>query len=170
MDEKQMLDLATRHAQYEAEQKIGPLMETLVPEPEYGFYPANLRMHGGDLCKRYYEQFFTDFMSKVRGHKLLNEWVSHDSVAQEYDITLRVDGELETHRVLGILFAEGDRLGGVRLYVGERAPVLSACRARVDFKPLLLCCLLPRRRGMRATSYSGGYPPPCWRSRRSWDA
>ncbi|HIM00163.1 MAG TPA: hypothetical protein EYG46_04095 [Myxococcales bacterium] len=136
MDEKQMLDLATRHAQYEAEQKIGPLMETLVPEPEYGFYPAKLRMHGGDLCKRYYEQFFTDFMSKVRGHKLLNEWVSHDSVAQEYDITLRVDGELETHRVLGILFAEGDRLGGERIYASERAIRLMAGCVFDEFKPL----------------------------------
>ena len=121
MNEEQMLELARLHAKLEAQQKIDPLMETMIGEPAYEFYPARLGMRRGDLCRRYYEQFFTDFMSKVEDHRLLSEWVSAESVAQEYDITLRVDGKLETHRVLGILFAEGDRLGGERIYASETA-------------------------------------------------
>jgi hypothetical protein len=37
-------------------------------------------------------------------------------VAQEYEISLRVDGGIEHFRVLGILYARGDRLGGERVY------------------------------------------------------
>ena len=123
---EKMLTLARLHAQLEAEQKLDPLMDTLVAEPDYEFYPMKLRMRGGDLCRRYYRQFFDDFMQKIVGYELRDEWVSATSCAQEYDISLRIDGVLETHRVLGILFVDGNRLGGERIYGSERAVQLMA--------------------------------------------
>ena len=64
------------------------------------------------------------------------EWVNETSVAQEYDITLRIDGKLETHRVLGVLFAQGDVLGGERIYGTERVIELMAGRVLAEFEPL----------------------------------
>jgi hypothetical protein len=71
--------------------------------------------------RRYYTQFFSDFMAKVAGYELLDEWVNERSVVQEYDITLEVDRARETHRVVGVLYAQGERLGGERIYGSERA-------------------------------------------------
>jgi hypothetical protein len=132
---EKMLALARLHAQLETELKLDPLMDTLIPEPIYEFYPQQLRMRGGDLCRRYYQQFFDDFMQKIAGYKMGEEWVSETSVAQEYDITLRIDGKLETHRVLGVLYAEGDRLGGERIYGTERVIELMAGSVLGEFEP-----------------------------------
>lgn len=132
---ERMLTLARLHAQLETEQKLDPLMDTLVAEPEYEFYPQQLRMRGGDLCRRYYQQFFDDFMQKIESYKMGEEWVNETSVAQEYDITLRIDGKLETHRVLGVLFAAGRVLGGERIYGTERVIELMAGSVLKEFEP-----------------------------------
>jgi len=41
-------------------------------------------------------------------------------VAQEYEVSLRVDGAVERFRVLGVLYARGELLGGERVYASER--------------------------------------------------
>ncbi len=135
-DEARMIELAHRHAQLEVERRLDPLMETLIAEPVYEFHPVKLCMRGGDLCRRYYAQFFDDFMNRVVGHELISEMTSPEAVAQEYDISLRVDGEVETHRVVGVLFAEGDLLGGERIYASERCIRLMAGRVFDEFEPL----------------------------------
>jgi hypothetical protein len=54
-------------------------------------------------------------------YALLGEWVNETSVAQEYDVSLDVEGIVETHRVLGILqYGERGLLGGERVYASER--------------------------------------------------
>ena len=60
-------------------------------------------------------------MQKIVGYELVDEWVNEDSVAQEYRITVDVDGNQETHHVIGILYREGALLGGERIYASERA-------------------------------------------------
>ena len=132
-----MLALARLHARLETERKLDPLMDTLIEEPEYEFYPLNLRMRGGDLCRRYYQQFFDDFMQKIAGYAMRDEWASESSVAQEYDIALRIDGVVETHRVLGVLFVDrnGARLGGERIYGSERVIQLMAGSVIDEFEP-----------------------------------
>ena len=132
---EKMLALARLHARLETERKLDPLMDTLIDEPEYEFYPLNLRMRGGDLCRRYYRQFFDDFMQKIAGYAMRDEWVSETSVAQEYDIALRIDGGIETHRVLGVLFVDGTRLGGERIYGSERVIQLMAGSVLAEFEP-----------------------------------
>ena len=63
-------------------------------------------------------------MPLTRGYELIAEWVSEESLAQEYRIDLAVDGALEHHRVVGILIAEGELLGGERIYASERCVAL----------------------------------------------
>ena len=122
----EMLELGTRHARLEAERDLDALMDTLVGEPVYEFHPLGRTLRGGAAVRRYYEQFFADFMEKIVGYELVDEWVNERSVAQEYAITLQVDGRPETHRVIGVLYAEGALLGGERIYGGERIVRLMA--------------------------------------------
>ncbi len=117
---ERMLELGHRHAQLETERRLDPLMDTLVAEPVYEFHPLGMGLSGGERVRRYYAQFFERFMTRIVGYELLDEWANERSVVQEYDIELDVDGTKETHRVVGILFAEGDRLGGERVYGSER--------------------------------------------------
>ncbi len=136
-----MLELGHRHARLEAERKLDPLIETMVESPSYEFHPLGLGMSGGDRVRRYYAQFFEDFMEKIVGYVLLDEWASESAVVQEYDITLAIDGASETHRVVGILFAErtpDERtlLGGERIYASERCVRLMAGPLYDELTPL----------------------------------
>ncbi len=115
-----MLALGTRHVVAESTGDLEGLMATLVAEPVYEFHPVGLRMQGGDRVRRFYTQFFTHFVPMRHDYALLGEWVSETSVAQEYEIALKVSGAVETHHVLGILYASGSLLGGERVYASER--------------------------------------------------
>ena len=130
---ERMYELGTRHADLEARGKLDELMATLVEDPVYEFHPAGLRMTGRDRVRRYYAQFIEHFIPMTAGYTLLEEWASEKSVGQEYEIVLRVDGKLETHRVVGILYAAvSDDLLIVRLVqavFGSLACVLLALTA-----------------------------------------
>jgi hypothetical protein len=117
---EQMAELGTRHSTLEARGELEPLLETLVDEPVYEFHPIGLCMRGGDQVRRFYTQFCERFLPMRHSFTLVAEWVSETSVAQEYDVSLRVDGKIETHRVLGVLYASGDLLAGERVYASER--------------------------------------------------
>ena len=112
--------LGTRHAELEAQADLEGTLATLVADPSYEFWPAGLRMTGRALVRRYYEHLFAYFIPRTRSYALISEWVSQTSVAQEYEIQLEVDGPVESHRVIGILFAAGTLLGGERVYASER--------------------------------------------------
>ncbi len=136
-----MIELGHRHARLEAERRLDPLMETLVESPSYEFHPLGLGMSGGDRVRRYYAQFFESFMEKIVGYELLHEWADERAVVQEYDIRVRDGGIAETHRVIGILFAEDTpdgrtRLGGERIYASERCVRLMAGDVFDEFEPL----------------------------------
>ncbi len=95
-------------------------METLSDNPLY-YYPAiGKQFRGREKSQRFYEYFFENFTPNVVGGQLIREWVNDTSVAQEYDITLTFDGVEETHRILGVLFVEGDKLGGEIVYAGDQ--------------------------------------------------
>ena len=117
-----MYELGTRHARLEAERRLDDLMTTLSGDPVYEFHPLGKKLAGRDRARRYYEQFFTGFMELTTGYVLRDEWVNENSVVQEYDITLEVDGSVETHRVVGILYVDpgNNVLGGERVYANER--------------------------------------------------
>jgi hypothetical protein len=117
---EKMAALGTLHAELEAKGDLEPLLATLAPDPVYEFHPLRRCMRGDERVRRFYEQFCTRFLSLRHDFALIAEWVSIDSVAQEYEISLRVDGAIEHFRVLGILYARGDKLGGERVYASER--------------------------------------------------
>ena len=121
-----MLELGRQHALLEERRELDALMGTLVKEPVYEFYPIGLRMVGGHRVRRYYAQFFANFMQRIVGYELLDEWVNPHSLVQEYDIALQIDGPAETHRVVGVLYAKGEVLGGERIYASERLVRLMA--------------------------------------------
>ncbi len=115
-----MYALGTRHAELEAKGDIEGTMATLVEDPRYEFWPAGLRMAGQAQVRRYYEHLMGHFIPSTRSYELISEWASETSVAQEYAIHVGVDGTVESHRVIGILFASGTLLGGERVYASER--------------------------------------------------
>ena len=84
--------------------------------------PAVTRADAGVPHVRWevYTQFCERFLPLRHSFTLVAEWVSETSVAQEYDVSLRVDGRVETHRVLGVLYASGGLLAGERVYASER--------------------------------------------------
>ncbi|MFO0691064.1 MAG: hypothetical protein U0900_20370 [Myxococcota bacterium] len=119
-DAEAMRELGTRHAQLEAEGKLDLVMDTLVEDPVYEFWPVGLRMRGRDQVRRYYEHLIGTFFGEQRSYRLIEEWLSERSLAQEYEMVVRFDGGDETHRVIGILFAQDGLLGGERVW-GSKA-------------------------------------------------
>jgi len=116
----QVLEIARAHSQAEERRELEPLMATMIPEPVFEFHPPGGRLVGGARIRRHYEQFLARFMALVEGTTLLGEWVDESGSVQEYLIHLRIDGKLESHGVVAVLYASGDRLGGERLYGSQR--------------------------------------------------
>ncbi len=135
-----MLKLGHLHADLEARRELDPLMATLVSEPSYEFHPLGLGMSGGDRVRRYYAHFLEHFKQTIVDYVLIDEWANEGAVVQEYDITVEVDGVRETHRVVGILFAQespdGMLLGGERVYASERCVRQMAGQIFDEFEPI----------------------------------
>jgi len=118
---QQMAELGARHALLEGQGDLEGVLATLVDDPVYEFHPLGRRMAGGELVRQFYTQFVERFLPLRHSYTLLGEWVNETSVAQEYDVSLDVEGIVETHRVLGILqYGERGLLGGERVYASER--------------------------------------------------
>ncbi len=118
---EKMAALGALHAQLEGSQsQLEPLLATLARDPVYEFHPLRRCLRGDDRVRRFYTHFFDRFVSLRESYALVAEWVSETSVAQEYEIALSVDGAIERFRVLGILYARGELLGGERVYASER--------------------------------------------------
>jgi len=118
-----MYALGTRHAELEAKRDLVGTLATLAPNPLYEFHPMRRRirrMQGLEPVRRYYEHLFDSFIPSTRSYRLVQEWVNESSVAQEYDIEVEVAGVVELHRVIGVLVAAGELLGGERVYASER--------------------------------------------------
>ncbi len=115
-----MRELGMRHAQLEAEGKLDLVMDTLVADPVYEFWPIGLRMRGRDQVRRYYEHLISTFYGEQKSYRLIEEWLSERSLAQEYEMVVKFDTGIEAHHVIGILFAENGLLGGERIW-GSKA-------------------------------------------------
>ena len=116
-----MAALGTLHAELEASKdQLEPLLATLAPDPIYEFHPIRRCLRGDERVRRFYTHFFDHFVRLRESYSLLEEWVSERSVAQEYEIELRVDGAVEHVRVVGVLYARGELLGGERVYASDR--------------------------------------------------
>ena len=133
---ERMLELATRHARVESQKRLADLMDTLVPEPTYEFLVQGLTLRGGANVRRYYRQFFDDYMSRVTGGRLLGQWGDEKAVARE-DLIEVVDADgPQVQRVMSVLFAEGERLGGERIYASDRVVQMMAGKMFGELEPL----------------------------------
>ena len=79
---ERMRELATRHARVESQRRLEELMETLVDEPLYEFLAQGLQLRGGARVRRYYQQFFEGYMSRVTGGRRLGQWGDERAVVR----------------------------------------------------------------------------------------
>jgi hypothetical protein len=131
-----MAELGARHADLEGRGELAPLLATLARDPVYEFHPMRRCLRGDDRVRRFYEQFCARFLPMRESYSLVAQWVSEDSVAQEYEIALRVEGAVERFRVLGVLYRRGDRLGGERVFASERFVRLMTGELFDELEPL----------------------------------
>jgi hypothetical protein len=113
--------LGYEHARIETEGDLAGTMATLVADPVYEFRPEGgiLRGHAG--VERYYVHLMEKFLPQVESAEIADEWCNESSLAQEYDVALRVGDKIEKHRVAGILVVGDEKLLGERIYGSERA-------------------------------------------------
>jgi hypothetical protein len=114
-----MLELATRHARVESQKRLDDLMDTLIEDPVYEFLAQGLTLRGGARVRRYYQQFFDGYMSRVTGGERLGQWGDERAIAREDAIDFSGPDGAERHRVMSVLFAEGECLGGERIYASD---------------------------------------------------
>ncbi|MFP8880529.1 MAG: hypothetical protein AAEJ52_13270 [Myxococcota bacterium] len=134
---ERMLELATRHASVEGQRRLDDLMDTLIEEPVYEFPVQGLTLRGGASVRRYYRQFFDDYMSRVTGARLLGQWADEIAVAREDAIEVESTDGPELQRVMSVLFAAGDRLGGERIYASDRVVRMMAGEMFDELEPIV---------------------------------
>ncbi len=117
---KQMAEIAQLHGELEERCELEPLMDTLVAEPVFEFHPPGAALVGGDTLRRYYTQFLERFMPLVDEVHMIGECGDAHASVREYQIRLRVDGRIEDHQLVAVMFGSGSLLGGERLYGSER--------------------------------------------------
>jgi len=96
-------------------------MATLVEEPIYDFFPVGLRLQGAAAVRRYYQHLFDHFLPSVKGSEVMGEWVDENALVQEYVVHIHHEGQDERHFLTGILYVEGEKLGGERIWGSEAA-------------------------------------------------
>ena len=112
--------LGYRHAEVETACRMEETLSTLVEHPVYDFLPVGLRLEGKEAVRAYYAHLFEHFLPFVESTDLVGEWAGEDALVQEYVVHLRIDDVLERHGIIGILYVEGNLLGGERIWGSER--------------------------------------------------
>lgn len=116
---EQMHALGTRHAELEAFGDLDAVMETVVEDPVYEFWPVGLRARGQQAIRRYYRHLIDEFMPRQLGFTLIDEWTSEKSLAQEYSIRMKDGTGATEYSVIGILFERDGLIGGERIWASE---------------------------------------------------
>ena len=115
--EQDMRRLGEKHAHLEAQNDLEGVMATLVEEPVFEFWPIGRRARGRDQVRRYYEHLLNEFVPTQLGYTLGEEWCTEKSLTQEYAMQVRrPDGEAVTYHVIGILWSQGELMGGERIW------------------------------------------------------
>ena len=133
---ERMLELASRHARVEGQKRLEELMDTLIAEPIYEFHVQGLMLRGGARVRRYYQQFFDDYMSRVTGAIRVGQWGDEKAVAREDYIDIAGADGPEVHRIMSVLYAEGDRLGGERIYTSDHVVQMMAGEMFGELEPI----------------------------------
>ena len=121
LDPEQVRSLGRYHAEVETAGQMEETMATLVEEPIYDFFPVGLRLQGAAAVRRYYQHLFDHFLPSVKDSEVIGEWVDEHALVQEYVVHIHHEGREERHFLTGILYVEGDKLGGERIWGSEVA-------------------------------------------------
>ena len=113
-------NIGREHARVETEGDLAATMATLVDDPLYEFQPVGLLLRGRAGVERYYKHLMEHFLPRVESAGIVDEWCNENALAQEYDVKLRIDGEVEEHRLVGVLVVGEEKLPG-RTHLWERA-------------------------------------------------
>jgi hypothetical protein len=136
-DAERMRELGLLHLRLEAERRLEPLLETLAAAPVLEFHPLGLRLRGAERVRRFYDQYFRTFLTAIEGYATIDEWANERSYAQEYDVAVRIEAQLEAYRVLTILFStDGAVFAGRRIYANDRAIKLMLGELYSELEPL----------------------------------
>jgi hypothetical protein len=118
---EELIEIAHRHAQSEAEDDMATTMATLEDDPVYELQPVGLSFRGRDAAQTYYDHFYSTVKPLIAGYELRGEWANDQGLAQEYVIHFRLeDGTEESHAVFSILTFGTTALSGERVYASER--------------------------------------------------
>ena len=118
---EQVRSLGCHHAEVETAGQLEETMATLVEEPIYDFFPVGLRLEGAAAVRRYYRHLFDHFLPSVTGSEVIGEWVDERALVQEYVVHIHQNGQTERHFLTGILYVQGEKLGGERIWGSETA-------------------------------------------------
>jgi hypothetical protein len=114
------LAAAHAHAAAEGSGDLAGTLGTLDPNPRFELLPIGVVLEGAELIGAYYEHFFAHFQDKVAGFSLRSEWITDEGLGQEYQIMVRTPEGTRRFDVIGILlFGEGGRLAGERIYASD---------------------------------------------------
>lgn len=116
MTAEEMREITRLHATLEQQGDYEPLLATVVDEPIFEFHPPGGQLRGGQTLRDYYVRFLRDFMPLVEETILIGEWASPQACVQEYQLRLRINGNLENHQLMGSIYGSGKLIGGERLY------------------------------------------------------
>ncbi|MBJ20844.1 MAG: hypothetical protein CL933_15660 [Deltaproteobacteria bacterium] len=136
MTTDEMSAITRLHAELEQNGEYEPLIATLVDEPIFEFHPPGGQLRGGDTLRRFYTRFLREFMPLVEETILIGEWATPDACVHEYQLRLRIDGQLENHQLMGSIYGSEDRIGGERLYGGERLMDLMLGEFKSELVPI----------------------------------
>jgi hypothetical protein len=118
---EQLIEIAHKHAQSEADDDMATTMATLDDDPVYELQPMGLAFRGRDAAQVYYDHFYSAVKPLIAGYELRSEWANELGVAQEYVIHFRLeDGTEESHAVMAVLTFGETALSGERVYASER--------------------------------------------------
>ena len=99
---EKMAEIADLHGELEERCELDPLMDTLVAAPVFEFHPPGGALVGGETLRRYYAQFLERFMPLVEDAHMLCESGDGNASSREFQIRLRIDGQLEDHQLVAM--------------------------------------------------------------------
>lgn len=122
-----MRKLVQKHSDLEANLDLDGVLETLVENPVYEFYPARLRLEGKENIRQFYRDHFYSFIPLIKYHVIISEcWNTH-SACIEYDLYLKEPHDLgRAYRIMVVLSKENSLLKGETIYVENEFAQLMA--------------------------------------------
>ena len=89
MEPNAVLALCHAHAEAEAAFDIERVLDTLVIEPRYEFFPLLLALTDRPVVERFYRQAYPCLAAQVVGYELLGGWSNESAAIQEGRIEAR---------------------------------------------------------------------------------